>query len=405
MKHFLAALFLGLIPGFLHGQPAWLDRLDRSLHLQTPNGFFRTDLSVLFDLEAYYIDQRPPGLIFDESDSFNPRLSLFLDTRLGTHWYSLVQFRVDRGFDPGVFNNDARFDEYLIRYTPFDDPRLNLQAGKFATVIGNWVPRHDSWNNPFITAPLPYENVLTVSDQDSPPRAPFLTRKNRADNKQGWMPLIWGPSYASGASIFGSVKRFDYALEVKNASISSRPSAWDHNVDMDNPTFSSRVGYRPNAAWNIGVSASHGTHLLETVEKHPAWPVGQEVDDYAQTTFAQDISYAHGHWQLWGEIFLSRFEVPNLGDADTAAYYLETKYKFNPRLFGALRWNQQFFNEVPNGLGGKTHWDNQVWRIDSVLGYRFGRHLQTKLQYSYTHHHGPLQQGEQLVAGQMTLKF
>ena len=36
---------------------------------------------------------------------------------------------------------------------------LNVQAGKFATVVGNWIERYDSWNNPFITAPLPYENM------------------------------------------------------------------------------------------------------------------------------------------------------------------------------------------------------------------------------------------------------
>ena len=97
--------------------------------------------------------------------------------------------------------------------------------------------------------------------------------------------------------------------------------------------------------------------------------------------------------------------MPNVGDADTVAYYIEAKYKITTQLFAAVRWNQQCFGEVPNGAGGETSWDRDAWRVDTALGYRFTRHLQGKLQYSYTHQKGSLQQGEQLVAAQATLKF
>ena len=117
------------------------------------------------------------------------------------------------------------------------------------------------------------------------------------------------------------------------------------------------------------------------------------------------MSYAWRHWQLWSEVFCSRFEVPNVGDADTLAYYIEAKYKITTQLFAALRWNQQFFGDVPDGAGGQTAWDRDAWRVDAALGCRFTRHLQGKLQYSYTHQKGPLQQGAQLVAAQVTLKF
>ena len=85
-------------------------------------------------------------------------------------------------------------------------------------------------------------------------------------------------------------------------------------------------------------------------------------------------------------------------EADTAAYYLEGRYKLTPSLFGALRWNQQLFGEVPNGRGGERAWDRDVWRIDAALGYRFDRHLQAKLQYAFSRQTGRLQQGQQLVA-------
>src|ERR1044071_4076017 len=109
---------------------------------------------------------------------------------------------------------EARIDEYLLRYTPFEKPWVNLQIGKFATVYGNWVKRHDSWNNPFINAPVPYENVTLVSDQSVPPSpAAFLARKSKPDQKNIWLPILWGPSYTSGASVFGTVESFDYAFE------------------------------------------------------------------------------------------------------------------------------------------------------------------------------------------------
>src|SRR5215475_3507850 len=89
----------------------WLDKLDRSLAIQSRDGWFRSDLSGLLDLEGYYVDQRPPGLLYDDESFFNYRLTFFLDTRLGPHFYSLVQARLDRGFDPGERDFEARLDE------------------------------------------------------------------------------------------------------------------------------------------------------------------------------------------------------------------------------------------------------------------------------------------------------
>jgi hypothetical protein len=413
MKHPLPAFSIALsllvaaIPAT--AQTEWLEQLDESLVVQSANGWFRSDLSGLLDLELYSIDQRPPGLVFADDDIFfNPRLSLFLDARFGDHFYTFAQLRLDRGFDPGsVPDGDARFDEYFLRYTPLDDARVNFQFGKFATVVGNWVERHYSWENPFINAPLPYENVLVLTDHVAPSGpSDFLARRNRpaGDNKSTWIPLIWGPSYASGGSIFGLVEKFDYALEFKNVGLSSRPYAWDAtHHGWDGAVVSGRLGYRPNAAWAVGASFSHGPYLLPPEDLLVAG--GPRKGTFKQTTVAQDIRFAWRHWQLWAEAFASRFEVPNVGDADTLAYYTELRYKIRPRLYAALRWNQQFFSDISNGVGGMEPWDRDIWKVDTALGYRFDRHLQGKLQYSYNHQKGSIQQGEQLVAVQLTVKF
>ena len=89
----------------------------------------------------------------------------------------------------------------------------------------------------------------------------------------------------------------------------------------------------------------------------------------------------------------------------TVAYYVEGRLKLTPRLFAALRWNQQLFDSVESDAGDDRAWDRDVWRVDAALGCRLDRHLQGKIQYSYMHQRGALQQGEQLVAAQLTFKF
>ena len=383
----------------------WLDAVDDNLSLKSKNGVFSAELSGLLDLEGYYVDQRPPGLLFEDESFFNPRLTLFLDTRLGSHLYVFVQARLDRGFDPGEDDFEARGDEYLLRWTPWNDSRLNLQFGKFATVVGSWVQRHDSWQNPLITAPLPYENVTPVSDDDIPVSpADFLARRSQPDNKDSWLPIIWGPVYATGGSVFGNLGKFDYAFDFKNAAISSHPYSWELDDSLwQYPTVSGRLGFRPGPEWNYGVSFSLGPYLAP--DASGSLPPGKSVSDYNQYTLASDVSYALRRWQWWAEVFLSRFEVPNVGNADVLAYYLEAKYKITAGLFAAARWNQELFGKVSDGTGGEQPWGNDMYRIDVALGYRFTRHLQTKLQYSFGHRNASLQQGEQLVAAQVTVKF
>jgi hypothetical protein len=44
-------------------------------------------------------------------------------------------------------------------------------------------------------------------------------------------------------------------------------------------------------------------------------------------------------------------------------------------------------------------------QMDLAFGYRFTRHFQSKIQYSFSHREASLQQGEHLVAAQVTMKF
>jgi hypothetical protein len=394
-----------------------LDQLDDQLSFSTRDGNARARLSGTLDLEAYRYSQPAPGLIDSEEDKLlNPRLTLFLDAQLGTQLYGFVQARADRGFDPGEYGGDARVDEYALRLTPWEDGRLSIQLGKFATVVGNWVPRHGSWDSPFITAPLAYENLTGIWDGMAAPSsgtvlawAHILPRpvadQPATDKDQSLrLPILWGPSYAKGVAVSGEWRRLTYAAEVKSAALSSRPSTWEDTEFFDgNSTISARVGYRPNPMWNVGFSTSNGPYLKESAAS--SIPPGRRFRDYRQVVLAQDVSFAWHHFQLWAEFFEARFEIPGVGNADTFSYYAEARYKFTPRLAGAVRWNQQSFSSFPHGSAGAMPWGSDVWRLDVAPTFRFSAHTQVKVQYSFQHNEISPRETQHLLALQFVVRF
>ena len=387
----------------------FLEKAQNALSLSDSEHRFHLQLSGLVDLETYFIDQPAPALIFAERDFLlNPRLTLFLDAQIGSKIYIFAQMRVDRGFDPSDEGAEVRLDEYFLRYSPARS--INVQIGQFATVVGNWVSRHDSWQNPFINAPLPYENLTGIWDSSAPEKADDLlywAHVGEYDNgdysdKYLRVPIIWGPSYASGLAVSGSLDRFDYAAEMKNAALASRPESWSvTQVGFGHPTFNTRVGFRPNEMWNLGLSASAGPYLLPVAA--PTLPAGRGIGDYRELVLAQDLSFAWHHLQLWAEFYEARFEVPGIGNADTFSYYFEAKYKITSQLFGALRWNQQLFGTIRD-VDEREKWGNDIWRIDAALGYRFTDYLQGKVQYSISQQ-ASAQEGDHLVAVQLTVKY
>jgi hypothetical protein len=397
------------------GDDDFLDRVDDALTFSGWHDQLRVRLSGALDLEYYQLPSPAPGLIFTGHRSlFNPRLSLFLDAPVGPRLYVFVQSRADRAFDPSDEGSQVRLEEYGLRFTPWDQGKLNLQIGKFATVVGNWVGRHDSWDNPFITAPLPYENLTGLWDSfavDSSALLPVWAHVSPGfqsdvsdDDKYRRIPIIWGPSYASGASVSGAIGRLDFAAELKNASLSSRPDTWDvAQTQWQNPTWSGRIGYRPNEQWNLGFSASTGTYLRPLAS--PTLAPGHSLDDYRETVFGQDLSYAWHHVQVWAEAYEARFAVPGVGQVGTTAGYVEAKYKFTPQFSCALRWNEQRFSTVRDSAGGLLPWGRNTWRVDVGPAFRFTPHTELKLQDSLQHEDNSLQPFTHLLAIQFVVRF
>jgi len=409
----LAGLFAFAVAA--RGTDDFIDRVDDALGMSAFHDNVRARLSGTLDLEGYNLQQPAPSLIYTDGHTlFSPRLSLFLDAQLGSRVYFYGQSRADRGFDPGEGGGRLRLDEYALRFTPVEGGRLNVQIGKFATFVGNWMLRHGSWENPFITAPLPYTNLTGVWDVVAARTTDQLFTWSSVTPapshggdyfvKERSMPIVWGPSYATGAAIFGKVGKFSYAAEVKNAGLSSRPEAWDADRGQwEHPTWSGRVGYQPNEMWSLGASASAGSYLQPVAASSIA--PGTTLDGYRETVFAQDLGFAWHHVQLWAELYEASFKIPRVGEANTFAYYVETKVKMTPQFFLALRWNQQLFSTLSPRRGTPMRWGRDVWRMDFGPGYRFTPHTQFKLQYSLQHESADLRDLGHMVAAQFTVRF
>jgi hypothetical protein len=412
-SRFAFALLIALPALARAADDEWLDRLDAHLTRAADDGSWRARLSGALEVNYYRFDQPAPGLI--ESDAralFDPRLVLFLDAQVGARCYIFAQARADGGFDPGAPGGGLRLDEYALRVTPGDSERLAVQIGKFATVVGQWVKRHQAWDNPFVFAPLAYENPTGIFDETAARSAtvlrgwahvgvPFV----RAPNDAYRVPVIWGPSYASGVSVAGRGEHFNYAVELKNTALSSRPASWDWtDTSFRNPSWNARLGWRPDVRWNFGASLGAGTYLRPSAAR--TLPAGRVLSDYRQTTLGVDASFAWRHWQLWAEGYRARFAIPGVGNADTIVCFLEAKYKFTPQLFGAVRWNRQTFGEVLDDVTRRpVTWGADQWRIDIAAGYRFTPHTELKLEGDFEHGRPGTGRGATTFAAQFVLRF
>ena len=212
-------------------------------------------------------------------------------------------------------------------------------------------------------------------------------------------------SRRSVAAVTARRGRFDFAAEIKNVGPSSRPDAWSvTRTGFEHPAVSARLGFRPDLRWSLGFSASDGAYFMPRAG--PTLPTGRRIGDFHERLLAHDLRFAWRHLQVWAEIFHARFAVPLVGDVRTIAGYVEVKYKFTPRVYGALRWNRQGFSQTSDGVGHRVPWGHDLTRLDLGAGYRFTSRIDFKVQASGQRESTRPEKREQLnYAAQFNVRF
>jgi hypothetical protein len=360
---------------------------------------FRLDFRPSLETVVWASD-RPAPAFFESDDSafIAPRLLLDVDGSVGESWFGHMSVSVDRGFDPiGDEDGEIRLDEIFLRWQAFEDQRLNLQIGRFATVFGASQAGHDFFDNPFMLSPLPYSQIIGINTRNPAAvsaaaiaaRAAGTAPPVASLEKGNWASAVWGPVYATGASVSGSTAHFDYAAEVKNSMLSSHPDSWRGNGFGD-PSWALRLGYRPDAAWAFGVSGSRGPWLEDSVP-------GIDRGDFQQTTLGLDGRWAHGRMLVTGEVILSEFETPDAGDLRTASWFVGGRYKVSPGVWLATRFGQTFANDAKSPAGADVPWQADVWRAEIAAGWQVTPSLLLKAGYAFTHTDDGGDSGEQLA--------
>lgn len=343
----------------------------------------------------------------------DPRATFFIDASAYDHLYFHATARIDQGFDPlNEENFELRLDEYFLRYTPFESNSLRIQVGKFATVFGSWVGQHDQFDTPFISPPLPYSQIVGLNIRN-PAGLSAQAIANRANGiapgvyetpKSLWASTIWGPSYGSGISLSGQSAHLDYAFEMKNIPLSEHAADWDNGFDrLAHPTFSGRLGYRPNASLAFGFSASHGPYLAPDSES--LLPAGTEISDLPYTTLGADLRWSGGPFIFTGEIIASEYETLEDLALRSLSYYGEFRWKMNPSLFLAARWGQSFHNEIDAPNGESVRWSPDLWRLGASVGWRATPDLLIKSEYSFTSIDESGTDGQHLLGLNATWRF
>jgi hypothetical protein len=344
------------------------------------DGTFQIDIRPSLEAVIWSGDTPAPALLgYDDDAFFAPRFSLDVDAAVGENFTFHSSTRWDRGFDAGSApDGELRIDEAFLRWRAFDDQRLNFQVGKYASFFGAWSGQHDFFDDPFLLAPLPYSQLIGVSPTS--PGSPLNTGGPvplSLKSKDQWASMIWGAGYGIGGGAFGSTEHFDYALEVKNAALSSHPDAWQE-IDFSHPTVTARVGYRPDATWAFGLSASRGS-----------WPevkaAGIDRDDLVQNSLGLDVRWARHDWIVSGEVVLTEFETASSGDLQAASWFVQARYKVSPGVWLAARLGQMLANDAVGPGGAPFAWQSDVWRAEFGGGWRIRPNVLLKAGYTFTH--------------------
>jgi hypothetical protein len=342
---------------------------------------------------------------------FAPRFTLDANVSAADRWFLHAKARADRGFDPGDQpDGEVRLDELSLRWRISDAPRLDFQIGKYATVFGAWPAQSDFFDDPFLLAPLPYSQIIGINPRSPAAMTPgAITARNyglapafSTLPKENWTSMIWGQDYATGAGVSGSTEHLDYAVEIKNNGLSAHPDSWSE-INFSDPALTARLGYRPDASWAFGVSASRGTWMEK--EASPLLPGGVDRGDFMRNSVGIDARWAHHDLIVSGEVIASEYETPDAGDLRAVSWYLQTRWKASPGVWLAARFGQTLANEADIPGGTDATWQPDVWRAEIGAGWRVSPDVLIKAGYSFTHADGDPEAGEHLLGTGIGWRF
>jgi hypothetical protein len=334
---------------------------------------------------------------FNYTDYENSLLRLFTATldgalRVGDRTEILGEFRVQ--------NRDATASGLYVRYRPWRNGPLAIQAGRIPPVFGRFSRRGYGQANPLIGVPLAYQYLTTLRATEVPWDSDALL----AMRGRGWLvgyprfvssnghltlgpglPLVSSMRWDTGVQAHADLETVTATVALTNGSLSN-PRLDDDNGGKQ---VAARVTWQPKPPVNVGVSFSRGAFLADGVTN--ALPPTTEHRDYVQTAAGIDAEVSAGYWVVRGEAIFSQWRLPELGvpviarPLGSTALTVEGRYRLTPAFHVAARTDRLLFSEITGQSLGQTPtpWDAPISRVEIAAGYSITRNWLGKVAWQY----------------------
>jgi hypothetical protein len=303
----------------------------------------RVRLQGLADAEFWNTSDEPDSLARDEGQPAPlGRLRLWGVGTLVPRLQGFALVRMQGGDASPVDYSGVVLEQAYLRWVPPGDHRLLVQAGRIYLPYGNFARRYLSSVNPLIGS-----------------------------------PVIYQLSYPMGLQINGAAGRWDYMVAVLDQPLTRQDYGSGYR-STPRPALAS--GITPIAGLRLGAYFTRGPYLSRIAD---AWLLpGRNLEDYRESVLGGDLQYSVEHFELNGEIARTSLQVPGAATAGGRVWYLEPKYTFTPRWYGAMRWERGEQAEAVWRFG--TSWSAGVERVrglEAGLGFRVGPDLLLKASY------------------------
>jgi hypothetical protein len=238
---------------------------------------------------------------------------------------------------------DTELEQGYLRYTTPGKARLMIEAGRIVTPVGDFSPRYLPSSNPLVGQPSDYS-----------------------------------VAYPEGLKVQGWIGHFDMMASYVNRPLSAAWYAPQSDKDF-RPMLS--AGWTPIAGLRAGVFATRGTYLGSHYDA--SFAPGDSWQNYDQSIAGVEAKFSRAHFDFHGQYEYSTYDVPGHDRmARGRVYYVEPRYTFTPRLFGALRWERNDYPYITPIFG--TTWiasNAEVSDIEAGLGVNVIQDLTMKVSY------------------------
>lgn len=305
-----------------------------------------------------------------------------------------------------------------VRVRPWVDRGFDIQAGRIPPVFGAFARRSYGADNPLIGYPLAYQYLTSLR----PDAVPFTADDLLAMRARGWranyqvgvtapgpgVPLVSAYRWDTGVQAHATAGRVEGAIAFTAGTLSNP------RVDDDNRgrQVSARVAWKPVVGLVLGASAARGQFLTTTLEDGLAAVMSRQA--HPQRALGLDAEYSRDYWIVRGELIESRWTLPGLAPPLIGAPlwaragFVETRYRFTPRLFAAARADRLTFSRIRGQrrfAGQPTPWDAPVTRIEAGGGVYLQRNLTLRVVAQRNWRDAGLVRSRTFVSGQLSFWF